>query len=175
MRHGESIGNIWEPIYNNDDLNFLSLTGTEQAKMGATSIAQLDFPINFYMCSGMTRAKQTLMTIKQSLRDLKTPINAVIPEFNERQMGLHGSNNNNIKYESDDEFHNRIIGAIDKYLISYLKKGNVLLVCHSLVINEIQKTFGHTPVPLKGDNVPHCDPIVLTYHHAPNINDLLKR
>jgi len=174
IRHGKSVGNCWDGAYNNDDMNFLSLEGIEQAKQAATKVASLPFDIDFWTCSPMTRARNTTSVIMQSMGLMAQPVHSIIPEFKEKHSGLAGINLNQIEDESKEEFFIRVEDGVARILKPYLKQGNTVLVAHRYVISVIFKIFADTEIYTKKKKVPHCEPLVLTFTETPNINKLLK-
>lgn len=71
LRHGESMGNVWGNAYADDATNFLSLKGVKQAELAAYDIAEYMPDIDVVYLSELTRARQTGITVTQSMGDWK--------------------------------------------------------------------------------------------------------
>ncbi len=75
IRHGESMGNVWDNAYEDDTTNFLSLRGVKQAELAAYDIRRLcgikDTSIDEVITTEATRARHTSTTSMQAMGDWK--------------------------------------------------------------------------------------------------------
>lgn len=69
LRHGESMGNVWGGAYADDATNFLSLKGVKQAEIASYDIHDHMPNIDIVYMSELTRARQTAITVMQSMGD----------------------------------------------------------------------------------------------------------
>lgn len=75
IRHGESMGNIWDEAHRDDTTNFLTLRGVKQAELASYDIRRLcerhDTSIDEVITTEATRARHTATTIMQAMGDWK--------------------------------------------------------------------------------------------------------
>ena len=75
IRHGESMGNIWDDAYKDENTNFLTLRGVKQSELAAYDIRRLceshDTSVDEVITTEATRARHTATTIMQALGDWK--------------------------------------------------------------------------------------------------------
>jgi phosphohistidine phosphatase SixA len=82
IRHGESIGNVWEPAYRDDRCNFLSPYGVQQAQLCGAYLKRRGITFEHVISSELTRARQTTSLILHELGDWQRPW-TILKEFNE--------------------------------------------------------------------------------------------
>lgn len=136
VRHGESMANVWENIYDmSDNFNFLSLRGVKQAELAGLEIKEwLDGGhINHVISSDATRARQTTACIMQSIgeehwkRDYTSDY-----RLNEWCFGAPNQDKW-WEYESKENFITKIDNFYDDYIKPYTDTGSndtFLIVSH---------------------------------------------
>ncbi len=82
IRHGESIGNVWEDAYRNDACNFLSPYGVQQAQLCGAYLKRRGITFDHVISSNLTRARQTTAHLLAELGDWQRAW-TIVPEFNE--------------------------------------------------------------------------------------------
>jgi len=133
VRHGESMGNVWDGAYNDDRTNFLTLKGVKQAEIAGIDLARKGFEFHQVITSRLTRAMQTSTIICQTMEDWKREY-IIDPRLNE---GEH-------KYGDEllVDFEARVEAAFEEVIRPSLKHGNVLLVTHYFVMNKLFEILG---------------------------------
>ena len=127
-RHGESMGNVDEACYGDDSMNFLSYKGTQQAHELGVLMNGLNLDIKNFVCTNLTRSKQTLKLAMEAMG--KLPDTAlVVPELREQDFSL-GDGSILAQRETDDELERRIKRGIHK-LMNLQTDGNILVVMHA--------------------------------------------
>lgn len=122
VRHGESLGNRTPSLCKNDDLNFLTKRGVIQSELAGITLHDLNINIKYVVCSPYLRARQTAITLCQSMNDNYNI--EIIDDLRER-LSVEG-----VYKESNEDVKTRVGKVIDSNLNIKLQKGNVLCVSH---------------------------------------------
>lgn len=114
IRHGESIGNVWEEAYRNDACNFLSPYGVQQAQLSGAYLKRRGITFDRVISSNLTRARQTASVILHEMGDWQRSWE-IVPEFNE----LVGTGR-----------APECLAAFKKLLTEWNGEGNLMVVTH---------------------------------------------
>ncbi len=166
VRHGESMGNAWEPAYRNPAMNFLTELGEVQAKLAGLKLKKTGITFTHMICSNITRARQTLAVTAHTIGDWKRDF-VVDDRFNERiaPHAIHGPNEG----ESSAETHSaRVIDGYRMLVQPALeRKENVLLVTHyytmQALFHHLSKVTGLSLQRMWGraEHIPNAVPFII--------------
>lgn len=159
LRHGQSMGNAWYGAYENDATNFLTVRGVKQAELAAYTIQDVlgDKKIDRVISSDMTRARQTAVTVMQTLGDWKRDYETS-ETLNEWCWNGRGK-----EWYKDEDIHDakaRYEQAYREFVLPVASNENVLIVSHYYTMKSlfnIIKFDGRLDSP-----VTHFDP----FEHA---------
>lgn len=130
LRHGESMGNVWEGAYNNENANFLTIRGVKQAEIAAYEVDHLckryGLRIDEVVSSEAIRATQTATTVMQTLGDWKRHY-VQDSRLNEWGYGL-GPNEFPHGLEPQDDFKAKVNQWYDENIVPNLKSDMTFLV-----------------------------------------------
>lgn len=130
VRHGESVGNVWEDAYKDDSCNFLSPYGVKQAELCGEYFYRRGIKFDRIVSSDKTRARHTTSVILQQMQDWQRAWE-VDAGFNELENPLYAS---------------EMLLAFNNLFANWDKQGNLLLVSHYYVQ---QKIMYHLDVNLE--------------------------
>lgn len=119
VRHGESIGNVWEGAYKDDSCNFLSPYGVKQAELCGEYFHRRGVKFGQIISSGTTRTRHTTSVILQKMQDWQRSW-IVEPKLNEL-TSLH------------DSRRQELLDAFDNIVRYWDKSENLLIVSHYFV------------------------------------------
>lgn len=136
VRHGRSIGQNWTNAYRDDDINFLCEEGVDQVRQCAEMLATKNIDMNTWFCSELTRARQTLMILKEKLGVLDSET-TFSPSLNEKEVLLVSGER--LHFEDINVFTKRVLDYFNQSIIPKLMTGDVILVAHYYVIQAIMK------------------------------------
>ena len=140
LRHGQSLGNVWEHFYNNDHTNFLSLTGIMQSLKAGEFLNSLCIDFDKVISSEMNRARLTASIVSQMMGDhLRRDEHIIIDgRLNERgweHKPIEQPDKTWDQMESKEEHWERVKSYIDDELRPLLGKENILVVSHGITMN----------------------------------------
>jgi len=187
LRHGESMGNVWNGAYNDDTTNFLSLRGTKQAELAGYTIDEWGHDIDRVYCSNMTRAIQTATTVMQSSKQRWQRRYLCDSRINEWCHDAPMGHNWHL-HEDEQGFHDRVRSFFDDEIIPNWDSDMTLLVvshCYTMLsLFDCIKIYNrqcHSYTPLDPEwhpTIPNAIPYmfdtdineipVLTYDHSVN-------
>lgn len=124
VRHGESIGNVWEGAYTDDSCNFLSPYGVKQAQLCGEYFKRRGIKFGKIVSSNKTRARHTTSIILHEMDDWQRTWN-VNPDFDELIS---------LAYRLEE-----CIEAFRKELSNWNKEDNLLIVSHYFVMQHMLK------------------------------------
>jgi broad specificity phosphatase PhoE len=132
VRHGESMGNVWPEAYKDEQRNFLTPYGAQQAALCGSYFKRMNYEFDHVICSTKTRALHTTAIILHQMDDWQRQWD-IRPELDE----LH---------TSQGESPERVMLELPKLLSILRKDQNMLVVSH---YHTMQALFDAAQVPRK--------------------------
>lgn len=157
VRHGESRGNVWSEANRVDETNFLSAKGRKQAEIAGMDLADDQFDFSAVISSGMTRARETMVTIM-------TEFNA---DDHIRDYIIDDRLNECRNRSVAEEHQSGVFAVMNEIVMPELQQGNVLCVTHYFTMQAIfnyletaQPPFNRRNLWCDGRNIPNAMPFV---------------
>ncbi len=135
VRHGESIGNVWEGAYQDDSCNFLSPYGVKQAQLCGEYFKRRGITFKRIISSNKTRARHTTSIILQEMDDWQRAWD-VDPDFDELLSSTHQVE--------------ECLEAFRIVLTYWDRSENLLIVSHYFVMQRLLEELGVDMKPLYG-------------------------
>lgn len=151
LRHGESKANVWNKMYDDEDMNFLSLRGAKQADLASYTVADLMMPhgIDHVYTSMSVRARQTGSIVMQGIGDWQRPYNKD-ERLNEWCYGCP-AHLNWWEWEPEESFRIRIRSFFDDAILPlWDTEATMLIVSHYYTMVGLFDEIGSKRNPLYG-------------------------
>jgi broad specificity phosphatase PhoE len=167
VRHGQSMGNAWEPAYLNPQMNFLTELGSTQAKLAGLKLKETGIEFDTMITSGIVRARHTLSIIAHTLENWHREF-IVDERFNERipAGGLHGPSEGPKLGEQPEtkQMHLERVSAGFAELVQPVleQRKSLLLVSHYYTMQVLIRHLGVNRDRLwgGGDHIPNGVPFI---------------
>lgn len=157
VRHGESRGNVWSEANRDDRTNFLSAKGRKQAEIAGMDLADDQFDFNAVISSGMTRARETAVTIMTAFNADDHVRDYIIDDRLNECRSRHVA----------EEHLTNVTLAMDEVVMPELLKGDVLCVTHYHTMQAMlayleaeYPPFRRRNIWCEGRNIPNAMPFV---------------
>lgn len=158
-RHGQSMGNCYEPSYYNDLTNTLTLKGIEQAISAGKLLVQKGLHFDHVISSCLTRSVKTASIMIQVMGDehwMQPERIKTFKDLNERayfQKFYYDDNKDFVPYkhwtevETRENHHNRVEYFTKTKLNPLLGKSNILLISHGITMTALLNILAKECIP----------------------------
>lgn len=164
VRHGQSMGNAWDPAYKNPEMNFLTELGEAQVRLSGIKLRATGMRFNTMISSRITRARHTLAILAHTIGDWQREF-ILDNRFNER-IPTNATFGPGEEETPEVDHRTTVKDGFESVVRPALAQGNVLLVSHyytmKVLFEHLAVKYGLSLSKLWGgtDHIPNAIPFI---------------